>query len=49
MGQDITQVCLRIKIVELGSFDQRVHCSCALAAAIGAGEKIVLPANGDTA
>jgi hypothetical protein len=45
-GQHVAQVGLGIETIELGGFDQRVDCRSALAAGIGAGEEIVLAAEG---
>src|SRR5712691_9512214 len=44
-GEQVGDVELRVEGVELGAFDQRVHCGGAPAAGIGAGEQIVLAAD----
>ena len=41
--QDLAQIGLRIEAVEFGRADQAVDGGSALAAGIGAGEKIILP------
>ena len=48
-AEDISQPCLRIDAVELGGFDQGVGDCSGFTAALGADEKIILPAQGDTA
>ena len=47
--EDVAQVGLRIKAVELGRTDQAVDRGGAFAAAVGAGEEIVFASQGDSA
>jgi hypothetical protein len=46
-GQNIPEIGLRIKAVELGRLDQGVDDGGAFAAAVGAGEEPVLAADGE--
>ena len=48
-GEHVGEIVLRVETVELGALDQRVDRRGAAAAGIGAGEQIILAANGDTA
>src|SRR5215472_17970355 len=48
-SKEIGEVSLRVEAVELGGFDERVHGGGATATRVGAGEKVILPADGDTA
>ena len=48
-GEDVAEVGFRVDAVELGGFDERVHGGSSFAAAIGAGEEIIFPADGDAA
>ena len=48
-GQHIGEPSLRVDTVELGGCDQRVDCSGAAAAGIGAGEGPVVTSDGDAA
>ena len=45
-GEDIAEVGFGIEAVELGGFDERVDRGGALAAGIGAGEQLILAAEG---
>jgi hypothetical protein len=47
--EDVSELGLRIDVVELGSADQRVHERGTLAAAVGADEQPCLPAEGHAA
>jgi hypothetical protein len=42
MGEHVTQVGLRVDIVEFGGADERVHRGGALAATVGTGEEVIL-------
>ena len=43
--QHVGEVALRVELVEVGAFDQRVHRRGAATAGVGAGEQVVLAAD----
>jgi hypothetical protein len=47
--QHVGEVALRVELVEVGAFDQRVHRRGAATAGVGAGEQVVLAADRDAA
>jgi hypothetical protein len=48
-SEHIGEIALRVEAIKLGGLDQRIHGGGAMAAGIGAGEQIILAANGNRA
>jgi hypothetical protein len=44
--EDVSEVVLGVDVVELGGFDQGVHCRGASAAGVGTGKEVILAADG---